>query len=265
MENQVLVAIPLNAYSEWLDDFEMFTTCDYMVFDNSNDRRIKSACQYRGINYVKSASVLGRHESWIECFRVASTFGHEWVKPLFHGDILRNGFPEELRRNSTDIVLFRYMISHKWLKRFGGQKKTSFSPILNTAIFGPWSGPPLAIAFKSRAFLESVTKEVPVMGMWTSDFSVVYHILHSGTYTFSNCIVGEFNSKKRETWSLLKISEGAFKEEVQWMNFARLKLPDPKMKLYRSYLQVIYLGLRRGLLVPTLCGLRTIRNSSKRG
>ncbi len=73
VQNKILVAIPVARYDPWLENFELFPSCDYFIFDNSTDKRIPSVCQRREIAYVKAPKHLARLESWIECYTIASS------------------------------------------------------------------------------------------------------------------------------------------------------------------------------------------------
>jgi hypothetical protein len=245
---KVLVAIPVAHYHDWLANFELFPSCDYLVFDNSDDERVGLVCQRRGISIVKSLERLGRLDSWIECYKIASLKNYQWVKPLFVGDILKADFLEDLKNRNSDVVIFRYRIRFRNYQRNSRRVRNYFNPILNTAVHGPWSGPPLSIAFKGDKFLESLSHSLEIFGPWTSDFSAVYNLLNLGTFEFSNCIVGEFNTSQRETWRKLKNDSKSMQEEIEWMKLARGSLSNPKSRIYRTYARVLVLCLRRGLI-----------------
>ena len=265
MQNKVVVAIPVARYHDWLENFELIPACDYFIFDNSNDERVSLVCLRRKIDFVKSPKRLGRLDSWIECYKIASLKKYDWVKPLFVGDTLRKDFLEDIKNRKSDVVIFRYKIRFRNYQRNSRRIRNYFNPALNTAIHGPWSGPPLAILLKGDAFLTSLSQDMKVFGQWTSDFSVVHNLLNSGTFEFSDCFIGDFNSTQRETWKKLRNDPRSMQEEIEWMKFARAGLLDPNSRIFRTYARVLILCLRRRLFGSLLREMLSIHSIVKKG
>jgi hypothetical protein len=229
-----------------------------MVFDNTSDSRIFEVCQKQNIKYFRAPAELDRFNSWLECFKIASSLGYAWVKPLFMGDTLNHDALDEID-SKYDFYIFRYTVTGRLIRRINRRPIDLGSMDANLAVNGPWSGPPLAVAFKSELFLRYGILKVPLFGEWTADFSLFYGMLSNSQYLLSNANIGNFTITNRKTFLKKRWNSNSFDEEMDWIYFAlqNIGLRDDLKRC--TYLRVIILGLRRFKLLNLVRHLRTLR------
>jgi hypothetical protein len=245
---KICVAIPLHNAANWLSSFSPLSEYEYRFFDNASTDGTRDLLVSRRFHFDSVDQMLPRPISWLRAYECAAAGNSDWIKPLFVGDSLRPGLSTiEEPESAIGIILFRYLISSshestRLARRFSltGQLDRDI------ALYGPFSGPPVAIMFRKDVFLESLNYFTSSYSEWLADFQIFKTLALNSKYVSKEEISGIFNPQKRQTFKKLRKDPRCLREEMDLMSFHRGLIKELTIKdRIQITKRIVDLGLHR--------------------
>lgn len=244
----ICVAVPLHNSGDWLTSFEPLPEYRYVFFDNASTDQTRELLDLKGFNYSYSDKFLSREDSWSHAYQIATGTNSKWIKPQFAGDFIQPGLTEIMRPYKNEgVVLFNYLVKERWkLEHRARTWRQTGNLILDTALNGPFSGPPLAMIFARDDLKNVLDSGYKISSPWLADFELFSLVAQEGGYQFCEFDVGLFDKSQRLTFRVLSKSVDSLREELKLMRKSRLELVELncRQKIIASK-RVIDLGFHR--------------------